>query len=66
MNEQNDKQKQEAGACGPACGCETTVSGGRWRWIAGIVILLVAVALVVRAVVNDHGALCGCGPVGCD
>lgn len=57
MNEQNDKQKQEAGACGPACGCGTTVSGRRWRWIAGIVILLVAGALVVRAMVKDKGDL---------
>ncbi len=29
--EQNDKQKQEAGACGPGCNCGTTGSGGRWE-----------------------------------
>lgn len=55
MNEQNDNQKQEDGACGPGCGCGTTGSGGRWRWIVGIVILIVAGVLVARAVVKDNG-----------
>ena len=56
MNEQNDKQKQEAGACGPGCGCGTSGSGGRGRWIAGVVILLIAGVLVARAVVKNNGA----------
>jgi len=56
MNEQSEKQKQEAGACGPGCNCETTGSGGRGRWVVGIVILLVAGVLVVRAMVKDNGA----------
>ena len=56
MNEQNDKQKQEAGACGPGCSCGTSGSGGRGRWIVGIVILLVAGVLVARAMVKDNGA----------
>ena len=56
MNEQNDDQKQEAGACGPGCACGTTESGGRWRLVVGIVVLLVAGLLVARAVVKDNGA----------
>jgi len=56
MNEQSEKQKQEAGACGPGCNCGTTGSGGRWRWIVGIVILIAAGVLVARAMVKDNGA----------
>ncbi|MEI7435510.1 MAG: hypothetical protein WCL16_01725 [bacterium] len=52
MSEQNDTQKQEPGACGPGCCCGTSGSGSRTRWIAGIVILLVAGALVARAMVK--------------
>lgn len=54
-NEQNDKQKQETPACGPGCSCGTTGSGGRGRWIVGIVILVVAGVLVARAMVKNNG-----------
>lgn len=56
MTEQNDVQKQEAGACGPGCSCGTTGSGSRIRWVVGVAILLVAGVLVVRAMVKDNGA----------
>jgi len=55
MNEQNEGQKQEAGTCGPGCNCGSTGSG-RWRWIVGGVVLLVAGVLAARAVVKDNGA----------
>lgn len=54
MNEQNDTRGQEGEACGPGCSCGTTGSGGRWRWTVGIVILIVAGVLVVRAMVKDN------------
>jgi len=56
MNDQSDNENKEAGVCGPGCCCGATSSAGRWRWIAGIVILVVAGALVVRAMVKDNGA----------
>ncbi len=55
MNEQNETQKEEAGACGPGCNCGTSGSG-RWRWVVGGVVLLVACALVVRAASKSNGA----------
>lgn len=48
--------QQEASACGPGCGCHAGGSAGRVRWIVGIVILLVAGVLVVRAMVKNNGA----------
>jgi MYXO-CTERM domain-containing protein len=56
MNEKNDKQKQEAGACGPGCACGTAETGGRGRIIAGVVILAVAGVLVARAVMKNNDA----------
>jgi hypothetical protein len=56
MNEQNDKQKQETGACAPGCSCGTSRSGGRGRWIAGVVVLLIAAALVAKAMMKNNGA----------
>jgi len=50
-----NEQKQEAGACGPGCSCGTSGSGGRGRWIIGIVVLLIAGVLVARAVVKNNG-----------
>lgn len=55
MNEQNDGPKQEAGCCGTGCSCGTSGSGGRWRWVVGIVVLLVAGVLVAKAVMKDNG-----------
>jgi len=56
MNEKNKEEKQEAAACGPGCSCGTTGSGGRWRWIVGVVVLLVTGLLVARAMMKDNGA----------
>jgi len=54
MNEQDKKQNQDAAPCGCGCNCKTSGPGSRGRMIAGIVILLITGALVVRAVVKDH------------
>ncbi len=48
--------KQQASACGPGCACHGTDTAGRTRWMVGMIILLVAVVLVARAVVKNHGA----------
>ena len=53
MNKQNDSMKEETGTCGPGCSCGTTLSGGRGRWIVGIVVLLVAGVLVARGVMKE-------------
>ncbi|MFZ4394621.1 MAG: hypothetical protein ACOYOU_03225 [Kiritimatiellia bacterium] len=55
MNEHNETQKEEAGACGPGCNCGTSGSS-RWRWVVGCVVLLAACALVVRAASKSNGA----------
>jgi len=55
MTEQNNSGKEDTGSCGPGCGCGTAKSGGWGRLIVGIVILLVAGVLVVRAMVKDNG-----------
>ena len=64
MSEQNEAQKQEAGACGPGCSCGGKGSGSRGRWIAGVAILLIAGALVVKAVVKNNGAPAAPAPTG--
>jgi hypothetical protein len=56
MNEQNDKQEQETAACGSGCACGTSGPSGRGRMVVGVVILVIAGALVVRAMVKDNGA----------
>ena len=56
MSEQNDGKKPESDGCGPGCCCGTSGTGGRGRWIVGIVILLIAGVLVARAVVKSHNA----------
>ncbi|MEI6971487.1 MAG: hypothetical protein WCL44_08200 [bacterium] len=55
MTEQNDSGKAETGCCESGCSCGTAKTGGRGRYIVGIVILLVAGVLVVRAMVKDNG-----------
>ena len=60
INEVNDTGKQgvdeEQAACGPGCDCEADGSGGRIRWVVGVVILIVAGGLVARAITKDDGA----------
>lgn len=46
------QQSQPAGDCGPACGCHSTGSSGRMRWVLGTIVLIAAGAMVVRAVVT--------------
>lgn len=55
MNEQNSGQKQETAACGPGCSCGgASTSCGRSRWVAGVVVLVIAGVLVARAVVKNN------------
>ena len=54
MNEQNDSQKQAPGACGPGCACNASGSSKKTRWIVGAIVLVIAVALVARAVVKNN------------
>lgn len=56
MEKQNKDQKQEVETCGAGCGCGASGSGGRCRWIAGVVILVIAGALVARAMVKNNEA----------
>lgn len=54
MREESEVKKQDAGACGPGCACGTSGSSGRGRMVVGVVILVIAGALVVRAMVKDN------------
>ncbi len=51
-----ESQKQSASDCAPGCACHSTGSMGRMRVILGTLVLLVAVALVARAVIKTNGA----------
>lgn len=46
--------KQQASDCAPGCACHSTGSTGRKRLIVGTIVLLVAVALVARAVIRTN------------
>ncbi len=48
--------KQQASDCAPGCGCHSTGPLGRKRLIVGTLVLLVAVALVARAVIKTNTA----------
>jgi len=48
--------KQQASDCTPGCACHGTGSSGRKRLILGTIVLLVAVALVARAVIKTNAA----------
>ncbi|MCX5643709.1 MAG: hypothetical protein NTZ17_03345 [Phycisphaerae bacterium] len=48
--------KQQASDCAPGCACHSTGSLGRKRLILGTIVLLVALALVARAVVKTNTA----------
>lgn len=56
MSGNSEVQKQDTSACGPGCACGTPGSSGRGRMVVGAVILVIAGALVVRAMVKDNGA----------
>ena len=56
MNEQNDKQKQEAGACGPGCSCGATGVAGRTKWLICAVVALAAVVTVAAHVSRTRAA----------
>ena len=56
MSEQNDDQKQEAGACGPGCSCGTTGGGSRMKWVICGVVALAAVATAAVHVSRTHAA----------
>jgi hypothetical protein len=48
--------KQQASDCAPGCACHGTGPLGRKRLILGTIVLLVAVALVARAVIKTNAA----------
>lgn len=48
--------KEQAAACGPACGCHATGTSGRTRMVVGAVILAAAAALAARAVLKGNSA----------
>ncbi len=56
MKKQNEDQKQEVETCGPGCGCGASGSGGRFRWIVGVVILVIAGSLTAGAVMKNDDA----------
>lgn len=56
MNEQNDTQKQEAGACGPGCSCGTTGVGSRMKWVICGVVALAAVVTVAAHMARTRAA----------
>ncbi len=64
MNGQNDETDRTdsmenlgpEATCVAGCDCNADGSGGRVRWITGIVILSVAGGLVARAMLKDNGA----------
>jgi len=64
MNEQNDKQKQEAGDCCPECTCNTSGPAGKARWIVGLIVLIAAAGLVARAMVKNNGGSAAPAPAG--
>jgi hypothetical protein len=47
--------KQQASACGPGCGCHTTGTSGKTRWVIGTIVLLAAGVMVARAVIKNGG-----------
>lgn len=47
--------KQQASCCGSECGCHTTGSPGKGRWVIGLVVLAVAGVMVARAITKSSG-----------
>ena len=56
MSEQNDTQKEEAGACGPGCSCGTTGVGSRVKWVICGVVAAAAVVTVAAHVARTNAA----------
>ena len=48
--------KQQASACGPGCACNATEAPGKARWVIGVLVLVAAGVMVVRAMVKKDGA----------
>lgn len=47
--------KQQAPACGVGCACNTPGASSKIRRLLGVIVLVAAGALVVRAVIKNHG-----------
>jgi len=47
-----ERSKEEASACGPGCNCDAGPSG-RTRWVIGAVVIVIAGALVARAMLKS-------------
>ena len=54
MSTENEAKKPDAGACGPGCGCGASGAKGNGKAI-GIVVAVIACALVARALVKSQG-----------
>jgi hypothetical protein len=48
--------KQQAAACDSGYGCHVTGTPGKTRWVIGVIVLVVAGALVARAMIKSGGA----------
>jgi len=64
MNTTNEEGKQhenvelpkaEASACGPGCCCGASVGPGKMRYVIGVLVLIAAGVLVVRAITKSDG-----------
>jgi len=68
-----ERLKQQAVACGSDCGCHASETPCKMRWVAGILVLLIAGALVVKAVIKSNAtasrkaaaSACSCGTNTC-
>lgn len=48
-----DGLSTQPAACGAGCGCHGAGKTGRMRWVIGVIVLIAAMVLVVRAVTKD-------------
>jgi MYXO-CTERM domain-containing protein len=48
--------KQQAAACDPGCGCHATGTPGKTRWVIGVIVLVAAGVMVVRAAIKSDGS----------
>jgi MYXO-CTERM domain-containing protein len=51
-----DLLKQKAAGCDAGCGCHTTSTPGKNRWVIGVIVLAAAGVLVARAVIKNNEA----------
>lgn len=49
QSEGSELKKKDDATCGSGCGCHSTTKAGKTRWAIGVIVLLAAGAMVVRA-----------------